>query len=140
MHVGRSSMGESVAACGASVRPIVIYDDACGWCVGSVRRVQAADWFGRLEVLGYTDAVARYPEVGRGALGDGLRVRFADGSVTIGIDAIRSILMRTPLGMLPGLALWVPGVHWMGARIYGVIARRRPTACELPTPRGTADR
>jgi predicted DCC family thiol-disulfide oxidoreductase YuxK len=117
------------------MRPIVVYDDSCGMCRRSVRWVRRLDWLRRLDDMGYSEAVARYPEIGRGALGDGLRVRYPDGSVALGVDSVRAIAIRTPLGALGAWALYVPGLHALGARGYAEIAkRRRPegTACPLP--------
>jgi predicted DCC family thiol-disulfide oxidoreductase YuxK len=118
------------------MRPIVVYDDTCGMCRNSVRWVRRLDWLRRLDDLGYSVAVERYPEIGRGQLGDGLRVRFASGDVALGIDAVRSIAIRTPLGALGAWALYVPGLHELGSLGYAQIAkRRRPegTACPLPS-------
>lgn len=76
----------------------------------------------------YDEAARIWAEVDRDALGDGLRVRFPDGSVTIGIDAVRSIAIRMPLTALPALLLWVPGLHRLGARGYALVAARRVRA------------
>lgn len=127
-----------------SMRPIVVYDDTCGMCRRSVGWVRRLDWLRRLDDMGYSVAVVRHPEVGRGALGDGLRVRFPNGDVALGIDAVRSIAIRTPLGALGAWALYIPGVHGLGARGYAQIAkRRRPegVACPLPGryPRGSVN-
>ena len=81
-------------------KPIVVYDDTCGMCRNSTLWVRRLDWLRRLDDLGYSQAVERYPEIGRGELGDGLRLRYPDGSVALGVDAIRGIAMRTPLGAL----------------------------------------
>ena len=117
------------------MRPIVVYDDTCGMCRRSARWVRRLDWLRRLDDQGYSVAVERFPEIGRGALGDGLRVRFPDGSVALGADAVRSIAIRTPLGALGAWTLYVPGLRALGARGYAAIARRRRpegAACPLP--------
>ena len=117
------------------MRPIVVYDDTCGMCRRSVRWVRRLDWLRRLDDLGYSVAVERYPEIGRGALGDGLRVRYPDGSVTLGVDAVRAIGIRTPLGALGAWTLYLPGLHALGARGYAEIAkRRRPEGAACPLP------
>jgi predicted DCC family thiol-disulfide oxidoreductase YuxK len=117
------------------MKPIVVYDDTCGMCRRSARWVRRLDWLRRLDDMGYSRAVERYPEIGRGALGDGLRVRYPDGSVALGVDAVRAIAIRTPLGVLGAWALYVPGLHALGALGYARIARRRRpegAACPLP--------
>jgi predicted DCC family thiol-disulfide oxidoreductase YuxK len=123
-------------------RPIVVYDDQCAFCTRSIRMLQRLDWLRRLDRLGYSQAVQRYPEIGRGALGDGLRVRFADGSVAVGVDAVRSAAIRTPLGALGAWTLYVPGLHALGARAYAALAARRMRlggSCELPAAAATGE-
>ena len=117
------------------MKPLVIYDDTCAMCRGSARWVRRLDWLRRLDDMGYSVAVQRYPEIGRGALGDGLRLRYGDGTVALGIDAVRGIAVRTPLGTLGAWALYVPQIRRLGARAYALNAkRRRPedVACPLP--------
>ncbi len=109
----------------APARPVVVFDGGCSFCRRQERRIRRLDWLGRFDTLDYDSAVAIWPEVGRGALGDGLRVRFPDSSVTVGIDAVRSIAVRLPLSALPALLLWVPGLRALGAKAYGVVSRRR---------------
>ncbi len=97
--------------------------------------VRRFDWLRRLDDMGYSEAEQRYPEVARGAVGEGLRVRYPDGSVAIGVDAVRAIAIRTPLGALGAWALYVPGLHRLGAVGYAQIAKRRNpqgAACPLP--------
>jgi predicted DCC family thiol-disulfide oxidoreductase YuxK len=108
-----------------TTRATVVFDGGCAYCRRQERRIRRLDWLGRFDTRAYDDAVVEWPEVGRGTLGDGLRVRFADGSVTVGIDAVRSIAVRLPLTSLPALLLWVPGLHRLGALAYGIVARRR---------------
>jgi hypothetical protein len=116
-------------------RPTVIYDDRCGMCRRSALMVRRFDWLGLLDDMGYSEAEQRYPEVARGELGEGIRLRYPDGSVTIGIDAVRAIAIRTPLGALAAWALYLPGVRELGALVYAQVARRRNPegeACPLP--------
>lgn len=103
----------------------VIFDGGCAYCRRQARRIQQLDWLHRFDCVPYDDAVAVWPEVSRELLGDGLRLRFGDGPVRVGIDAVRSIALRMPLTALPALALWVPGIHALGALAYGVVAKRR---------------
>lgn len=106
-------------------RPTVVFDGGCSFCRRQERRVRRLDWLGRFDTRAYDDAVVDWPEVGRGMLGDGLRVRFADSSVTVGVDAVRSIAIRLPATVLPALLLWVPGIYQLARVGYGVVARRR---------------
>ena len=109
----------------ATQRPVVVFDGTCAFCRRQERTIRRLDWLRRLDTMPYDAAVEQWAEVGRGTLGDGLRVRFADGSVTIGIDAVRSVGVRMPLTALFSLLLWVPGLHRLGAHGYAFIAARR---------------
>lgn len=109
----------------ARAKPTVVFDGGCRFCRRQERRIGRLDWFHRLDSAPYDAAVQVWPEVARGTLGDGLRVRFPDGTVTVGIDAVRSIGMRLPLTAIPALLLWVPGVHRLGDIAYRFVARRR---------------
>lgn len=120
-------------------RPVVVYDGGCAFCRRQSRNIRRLDWLGRFEHLDYDSAAALWPEIARGSLGDGLRVRFPDATATVGIDAVRSIGVRLPLTALPSLLLWLPGLHRLGDIVYRFIARRRRTTsvdagdgCALP--------
>lgn len=103
----------------------VIFDGGCAFCRRQARTIARLDWLRRFTSVPYDDAVNVWPEVARGTLGDGLRVRFADGTVRIGIDAVRSIALRMPLTAIPALLLWLPGFHRLGDVAYRFVARRR---------------
>ncbi|MCW2955943.1 MAG: hypothetical protein JWO69_812 [Thermoleophilia bacterium] len=117
----------------------VVFDGGCSYCRRQEQRVRRLDWLGRFDTQPYDAAVQVWPEVARGTLGDGLRVRFADGSVTVGIDAVRSIAVRLPLTALPALLLWLPGAYHLARAAYRWKAARRPrdggadgASCALP--------
>lgn len=113
------------AAAATREKPFVVFDGGCSFCRRQERRIRRLDWFGRFDAVTYDAAVQVWPEVARGTLGDGLRVRFPDGSVTVGIDAVRSIAVRLPLTALPALLLWLPGFRHVGAAVYRFIAKHR---------------
>lgn len=106
-------------------KPTIVFDGACGMCRRTMRMVDAFDWLSAFAQQPYDEAVVRYPQVERRQLDEGIRVLFADGSVVVGIDAVRSIAMRTPLGALLAWTLYLPPVRWLGARAYRSIAARR---------------
>ena len=111
---------------------LVIFDDTCSMCTRSVRFVRAFDWLARFRYTGFSTAAANIPELSAANLESGLRVRLADGSFRVGIDAVRSIAMRTPLGALLAWLLYVPPVHRIGDRAYRAVAARRHNSCRLP--------
>lgn len=106
-------------------KPFVVFDGGCAFCRRQERLIRRLDWLRAFDTVPYDVAVAVWPEVARGTLGDGLRVRFPDATATVGIDAVRSIAVRMPLTALPALLLWVPGLRWIGDRVYRLIAARR---------------
>jgi predicted DCC family thiol-disulfide oxidoreductase YuxK len=103
----------------------VIFDGGCGFCRASVRLVDRFDWFGRFAQMPFDRAMDEYPASSSWMLESGLRVAFPDGSATIGVDAVRSIMVRTPLGVPFGLMLYLPGVHALARRVYRWVASRR---------------
>ncbi|MCZ4496175.1 MAG: hypothetical protein JWM25_758 [Thermoleophilia bacterium] len=106
-------------------RATVVFDGGCAYCRRQERRIRTLDWFGRFDAQPYDAAVQVWPEVARGTLGDGLRVRFPDGSVTVGIDAVRSIALRLPLTAIPAVLLWLPGIYQLARAAYRWKAARR---------------
>lgn len=102
-----------------------MFDGGCAFCRRQERLIGRLDWLHRFDTVPYGAAVQVWPEVARGTLGDGLRVRFPDGTVTVGIDAVRSIAVRMPLTALPALLLWLPGFRHLGDVLYRYVARRR---------------
>lgn len=110
---------------------VVVFDDTCGICQRAVRFVKAFDWLRRFHFEGYSTAFSMFPEIAGTDMDEGVRARFPDGSVAVGIDAVRSIAMRTPLGALVAWTLYIPPIRWVGRKAYCWIAERRHTACRL---------
>lgn len=115
----------------APQRVVVVFDDTCGMCWKGVRLVRAFDWLHRFRFVGYFDAFDRYPEIAGTDMDEGVRARFPDASVTVGIDAVRSIAMRTPLGVLVAWTLYIPPIRWVARKAYCWVAARRHTTCKL---------
>ena len=120
-------------------RATVVFDGGCAFCRRQERLIRRLDWLRRFDSVPYDAAVEVWPEVSRGTLGDGLRVRFPDATTTVGIDAVRSIAIRMPLTFLPALLLWLPGAYHLGDRAYRFVAARRARdggdgdSCALPS-------
>ncbi len=58
------------------------------------------------------------------------------GRVETGFDAYRAIAWSLPLAWPIAPLLWVPGVPWLGRRVYAAVAaRRHRSGC--PVPAGT---
>lgn len=107
-------------------RPVLIYDDACGFCRSSVRLVRALDWLRRVELVGIGEARAAAcltPEE-REAARSAIALRSGE-RVVFGVDALRRVGLRLPLLALPALLLWVPGLYGLARWGYRQTARRR---------------
>jgi predicted DCC family thiol-disulfide oxidoreductase YuxK len=109
---------------------ICYYDARCGLCVRSKRVLTALDWLGFLRFEDMN--LAPDLPVPLDAAFLGMPMRTKGGRVLVGYPAIRRALMRTPLGALVAWLLYVPGVSWVGRRVYDWVARHRPrTSCKL---------
>ncbi|MEC9374296.1 MAG: hypothetical protein VYC34_10650, partial [Planctomycetota bacterium] len=56
------------------------------------------------------------------------------GRVLVGYPAVRRALLQTPLGAIPALVMYLPGISHAGRWVYGKIAanRARNATCEGP--------
>jgi predicted DCC family thiol-disulfide oxidoreductase YuxK len=109
-------------------KAIVFYDGDCSLCRASVDRLTSLDHFGRLEFRNIRDpeVLARHPEIDRQrALARMQLLPPEDRNALEGFEAFRWIA-----GRLPGLwifvpFLWLPGMSWIGSKVYDRIARGR---------------
>jgi predicted DCC family thiol-disulfide oxidoreductase YuxK len=124
-------------------KALVLYDAQCQFCQKSVAILKRLDWFGRLtyqngrevDALPTTD-----PPLIPERLLEEMHVVTPDRrSVYHGFGAFRWMAWRLPLCWLVVPFLYIPGVPWLGNRIYRWIARNRfkivpcdERECELP--------
>lgn len=105
-----------------------IYDGYCVICQQSRKIVQALDWLNRVEFLNIHDwnAVStRYPSLDfEQAMGQ-MHVVTGDGQLVGGFAGVRRLLRDLPLGFPVWLLLHIPGMAWVGDRIYRLIANNR---------------
>lgn len=109
-------------------RVAALFDGECGVCT------QSAAWFGRRDTAGRIqrldlrdpDAAARFPTLDPVAVRALMHVVHPDGRVTIGLDAVRAVLVELP-GAWPFVArvLGIPGVHFVAEFFYRAFARNR---------------
>jgi predicted DCC family thiol-disulfide oxidoreductase YuxK len=105
-------------------RPVLLYDGDCSFCRRSVRRLerigpdaelvawQSAD----LTALGVTEAQAA----------DAVQWVAIDGTVRSGHAAIAAALRTAgPLWRLAGRLLVAPGISWIAAKVYRLVADNR---------------
>lgn len=125
----------------------VIYDGACGLCTSSVRLLRRLDWLGRLTYLDAQDwptVHARYPQLDAQAVLGAIHVVTSDGRVLVGYAGVRHLLRFLPLLVWLYPVLFVPGITWVGPRVYDWVAAHRywfnrffgfPAACDGGTCR-----
>jgi len=106
-------------------KDVIFYDGACGMCRRSSRWFERLDWLGRIERRDLTRVAQGELPDGLGDVPDGMPMRTRGGAVLVGFPAVRRALLQTPLGFLPALALYLPGVSHAGRRVYARIARSR---------------
>jgi len=102
-------------------------------CRRSVRIIRALDWLRRLN---FQDSTSLDPDdlpVSQSAALEGIPMRTRGGALLVGFPALRRALTQTPMGALPALFLYLPGVSHLGRRVYHAIAanRTRDGACKV---------
>ena len=107
-------------------KDILYYDGACGMCQRTARHLRRLDWLSRLEFRDMLQVpVEELPvPMDRAMLGIPMRTR--TGKALVGFPAVRRALLQTPLGCVPSLLLYVPGVSHIATGVYDWIARHRP--------------
>lgn len=113
-------------------RDVIFYDGACGMCRRSSRWIERLDWLGRIERRDMTKIPPEQLPVDLATAMTGMPMRTRGGRVLVGYPAVRRALSQTPLGALPGVLLYVPGLSWLGGRVYAwIAANRRRDACAV---------
>ncbi|MEZ4669097.1 MAG: DUF393 domain-containing protein [Anaerolineae bacterium] len=105
-----------------------IYDGYCVICNQTKRTVQALDWLHRVEFLNIHDwntVNARYPALDYEAAMGQMHLVTPDGQLIGGFPAVRRMMRELPLGYPIWLVLHLPGMNWLGNRVYRFIARHR---------------
>lgn len=106
-------------------RDVCYYDGKCGMCQRTRRVLAALDWLGRLEFVDMTKVpVGELPVTPDQAL-RGMPMRTRHGRVLVGFQAVRRALAQTPVGGVPALLLYVPGISHVSRAAYNHIAANR---------------
>jgi predicted DCC family thiol-disulfide oxidoreductase YuxK len=116
----------------------VIFDGSCGLCKQTIGVVRSLDLLGKVE---YLDAVNRWPEIqrrypnlDRGHCLEDMHAVDSHGKISVGFYAYRGLAWVLPLGWPIVPLLYIPGVPWIGSRVYRMVAEHRLSgACALPT-------
>jgi predicted DCC family thiol-disulfide oxidoreductase YuxK len=127
----------------ADGKAVVLYDGACPLCQKSIRLLRAIDW---LKKLTFHDArdVAHLPKADVPLLPkrliEEMHVLTPDRKHALaGFKAFRWMAWRLPLTFLSAPFLYIPGVPWLGNRVYLWVAKNRfrlvpckDGVCQLP--------
>ena len=109
------------------MKPTLIYDGDCEFCLRSYRLLRLWDQRQRLDYLPMQDpqVATRYPRLSKDQLKLAMHLVMADGEYYSGANAIPHILWRLPLGWVFAWIFYLPGVLWVAKGIYRWIAHNR---------------
>jgi predicted DCC family thiol-disulfide oxidoreductase YuxK len=106
---------------------VALFDGRCVICQGTRRTIKALDWLNRVEFLDlhkHDEVEARFPELEHEAMMGEIHV-VADDKLYAGFDGTRRMLKEVPLGFPVWLLLHIPGMNWLGPKIYQFVAKNR---------------
>lgn len=124
-------------------KAVVLFDGACPFCRRSVSILQSLDWFGRLHFQNAreTDKLppCDVPLVPKRLIEEMHVVTPDRSTAPAGFAAFRWMAWRLPLLMPIAPFLFIPGIPWLGNKVYLWIAKNRfrlvpcvDGVCELP--------
>ena len=105
-----------------------IFDGRCVICQMTRRIITTLDWRRRVTFLDLHDAEAirrRYPQLSDADLMGEIHVIDGDGRVFAGFRGTHRLLRSVPVGWPIWALLHLPGMMWLGNRLYRWIARHR---------------
>ena len=110
------------------MQALMLYDGLCILCTQSQRIVRSLDWLHRVERIDAQQGeviASRFPELNDADLLGEIYVRRRDGTWEIGFFGMRYLATLLPLTWIVVPLLYLPGMNWLGPRVYRWIARRR---------------
>ncbi len=133
----------AIAVDPAPGRGVVLYDSDCAFCRKGVSIVSKLDWLNRLHYQSARDAESFPPSgvplVQEKMLEEMHLLRPDRQKTYVGFRAFRWMSWRLPLTLPIAPLLYIPGVPWLGDRIYKWVARNRfklipcrDGACQVP--------
>ena len=125
----------------------VLYDGDCAFCRKSIALLKKLDWLGKLDYVNVRDTaqpILKEPRIAAAPLLDQMHVLPGNGQTLYGgYRAARWLAWRLPLtwGIAP--FLYLPGMTYLGQKVYLWIARNRfkiipceHGVCSMPTKPG----
>ncbi|MBL8161609.1 MAG: DUF393 domain-containing protein [Anaerolineae bacterium] len=105
-----------------------IFDGMCVLCRQTRRMVMALDWFRRVEFLDvhqWNVVESRYPNLDFETAMGQIHVVTPNGQMLGGFAGMRRLLRDLPLTFPLWLLLHLPGMDYLGNRVYRLVARHR---------------
>lgn len=105
-----------------------VFDGQCVICEATERVVRALDWRRHVAFLDLHETAlveARFPWLDPQVAMGQIHVVDERGAVYAGFMGTRRLLRELPLGYPLWLLLHLPGMTWLGQRIYRFVASRR---------------
>jgi predicted DCC family thiol-disulfide oxidoreductase YuxK len=116
----------------------LFYDGQCGLCTKSIGVLKMLDWRKRLRFVDIHDEAERAqyaPDLQMADLDKSMHIRTSFGRTYKGFSAFRRLTWTLPLLRPLAPFLYIPGVKFIGDRVYRSIANRRKqcthSACAL---------
>jgi len=108
-------------------RLTLIYDGDCQFCTAVQRLVRRWDRTGHIELIPSQDSTipSRFPALSFAGCTEAMHLIDAQGRDWQGAEAVRELLNVLPGGRGIGWIFRIPGVPWIAARAYRIIARHR---------------
>lgn len=108
-------------------RPIVFYDDKCGFCNTQARHLERlSKQRVRLQSLHHKDAFTSYPNLTIASCMQEIKMVDSDGKIHGGTDAIHAALrLGHPRWQVLLDAYRFPPIRWLLTRLYKLIAKNR---------------
>ncbi len=107
----------------------LLYDGDCGLCEKTVAILGRLDLFRRIDfydaMRDWARAHDRFPSLRQEDCLEEMHVVTARGNVYRGFDAYRALAWAMPATFIVAPFLYVPGVPWVGRRVYAAVAARR---------------
>jgi predicted DCC family thiol-disulfide oxidoreductase YuxK len=105
-----------------------IYDGECVLCNQTKRIVTVLDWLHRVEFLdlhNWNAVETRYPQLTYEQTMGQMHVVTPDGQLMGGFEGMRRLMRDLPLAYPFWLILHLPGMNWVGNKVYRFIAHNR---------------
>lgn len=106
------------------MKPVLIYDNKCLFCIKTKKFIERLDKNKKLEWVGIDSFGYKKYKLKKEDLLKELHLVY-DGKVYKGYYAFRQISKRIPLLYIFYLISLIPGVGFIGNKIYGIIEKHR---------------